>query len=541
METHATPSLTTAQRRKTLTYVLRRVGPVPALLLIAALLTLLQLSTAPPLWWDEGWTLTVARNWVETGHYGRFLADTPVSPGLSGAPTVVLPVALSFRLFGVGAWQGRLPGVVFTVVTLWLLYRVTATLYSRRTGVAALGLALVTPMNPELHPTVIGKQVLGEMPALCFLLAGYLLLFRGLEEERIGKVVAAGLLWGLAVITKQQVIPFLTLSTGVVAIVLFRQRDWRRLFSYVIPFLMAAVAFLAWRWFVRTWLVAPDDPVSGVEGLMWVTAFVPTLPSRLVALLVTLIWGLPVVASLAYGARHHLKGPRGLQRLALWSLTTSWFFWYLLLSVGWGRYLFPAAFLSLIFFAGLIKDITDEFDSGTVWTLWQRLRSREWCHLTRPQQMAIFLLWLTMPATLVGLTGTYLRADNSVFQLADYLHTRVSPGALIETYDSEIMFLTDQRYHFPPDQLHVQLNRRTYLGDRSVKINYDPLSADPDYLINGPLSKSWNLYPDEWLAQHFRLEKRFGPYDLLRFVGADRTQLPPAKELPVLGCTGGGG
>jgi hypothetical protein len=27
-------------------------------------------AQAPPLWWDEGWALTIARNWVESGSYG---------------------------------------------------------------------------------------------------------------------------------------------------------------------------------------------------------------------------------------------------------------------------------------------------------------------------------------------------------------------------------------------------------------------------------------------------------------------------------------
>ncbi len=40
------------------------------LLSIAIVAGLLRLVAVPPLWWDEGWTLTVARNWVESGHYG---------------------------------------------------------------------------------------------------------------------------------------------------------------------------------------------------------------------------------------------------------------------------------------------------------------------------------------------------------------------------------------------------------------------------------------------------------------------------------------
>src|ERR1041385_1891173 len=40
------------------------------------------LDSVPPLWWDEGWTLSVARNWVETGRYQRLLAGHLVPHGL---------------------------------------------------------------------------------------------------------------------------------------------------------------------------------------------------------------------------------------------------------------------------------------------------------------------------------------------------------------------------------------------------------------------------------------------------------------------------
>lgn len=513
MEFCSIPSLTRVWSRKALSCTLQRIGLSRVLLLIAALLTLLQLPTAPPLWWDEGWTLTVARNWVATGHYGRLLAGDPISPRLAATPPVVLPVALSFRLFGIGAWQGRLPGVIFTVVTLWLLYQLTTMLYSRRAGIAALVLAVLTPMNPELHTLLIGKQVLGEVPALCFLLAGYLFLFWGLEEVRIRKVMVAGLLWGLAVVTKQQVIPFLTLSVVVVAFALLRQRDWRSSIWCAIPLLMTVAAFLAWRWFSNTRLIA-SDPTSTVKGLIWVTAVVPALPARLLALMVTSIWGVPIVASLVYAGRHHLDAsPRGLQRLALWSLAAGWFAWYLLLSAGWIRYLFPAAFLSLIFFAGLLQDATDNFNTSTLGSLWAHLRPCRWRRLKRTQQMTILLLLLAVPASLTSLLGTYLRADGSVFQVVEYLHSQTPPDALIETYDSELFFLLDRPYHYPPDQVHVELNRRTFLG-QDVTIDYDPLAADPDYLVIGYRSRLWRLYEDLLSEDRFVRLKRFGEYEI---------------------------
>src|SRR4030095_7239162 len=95
-----------------------RIGAGMLLVLFVLLAATVKLESAPPLWWDEGWTLSVARNWVEQGHYGQLQAGVPAAPALSAATPVVAPIALSFRLLGIGLWQGRLVGVVFTLGAL---------------------------------------------------------------------------------------------------------------------------------------------------------------------------------------------------------------------------------------------------------------------------------------------------------------------------------------------------------------------------------------------------------------------------------------
>jgi hypothetical protein len=60
---------------------------------------------------------TVART-METGQYVRLLDGQPVAARLQGALAVVAPVALSFRLLGVGYWQARLPFALMTLAAL---------------------------------------------------------------------------------------------------------------------------------------------------------------------------------------------------------------------------------------------------------------------------------------------------------------------------------------------------------------------------------------------------------------------------------------
>src|SRR6476661_3471652 len=125
------------------------IGPLAALaLLVIGLWNL----GAPGMWWDEGWTLSVARNWVERGHYGRLLDGQLAPPGLEASFVVTTPVALSFRLLGVGVWQGRLPGVLAMVLALALMYVLARGLYGPRVALGTLLALLLMPMHPQLHP-----------------------------------------------------------------------------------------------------------------------------------------------------------------------------------------------------------------------------------------------------------------------------------------------------------------------------------------------------------------------------------------------------
>ncbi len=91
--------------------------------LLLLLMAFISLEDIPVPWFDEGWTLSLARNWVVAGHYGHLLMGEPVQITIlnAGFP-VIAPVALSFRLLGVGVWQGRFPGVLLTLLALFFFF-----------------------------------------------------------------------------------------------------------------------------------------------------------------------------------------------------------------------------------------------------------------------------------------------------------------------------------------------------------------------------------------------------------------------------------
>ena len=263
------------------------------------------------------------------------------------------------------------------------------------------------------------------------------------------------------------------------------------------------------------------NPLTPIAGLYYVTALVGAPRARLFALFVTLLFGIPTLAGLCYGIRSLIKSRdkllaqdhREVVRLALLVLATSWFGWYVILSIGWPRYLFPVTLVGSIFLAALLGNLTENFSlllhnqtCETSPSKHRRLRNHSVGVL-----LAMLLVMISVPMTLRMLYQSYVvNADASVLEVIDFLNTQTPSASVIETYDPELFFLLNRSYHYPPDQIHVDLIRRNFLKQH-VSIDYDPLAADPDYLVVGPHSKLWKLYDRAVESGSFRLIPGLSP------------------------------
>jgi 4-amino-4-deoxy-L-arabinose transferase-like glycosyltransferase len=496
-----------------------------AILVVLLLLAMtVRLDRLPPLWWDEGWTLTVARTWVERGHYGLLNEGRFAPPELAANFPIVAPIALSFRLFGVGVWQGRFVIALFSLATLALLHYLARRLYNRPVANATLFVLLLMPIYQGLHPVYIGRQVLAEMPMLFYALAGYACLLSALRRPLLFMPPTI-LLWSLALRAKAQPLPFWAASMIVPLLVTLLKRRWREagLLGLALFGSYGGSRLLPWlRDLLLQGHTLPATPISGVREF---TAIVPSLSIRLEALFVTLTAGFPSLLGLTYTAWRWLKRPdkletepeRAIMRLSLLSLAGSWLGWFILLSAGWFRYLFPVTFVGSMFVAALLHDLSDGFDLLAVLrragSALRRLR------LDRPAAKAfltIFLVGLSLPFDLISLGDLFLSADDSVYQVAEFLNTQIPPDALIESYDTELFFLLDRPYHYPPPQMHVDLMRKGFL-QQDVSIEYDPLPADPDYLVIGEYGRnaaSGALYSPVLSAGEFCLVQSYGEYDI---------------------------
>ena len=494
-----------------------------ALFALLVFLAIFKLESAPPLWWDEGWTLSVARNWTEQGYYGRLLAGKPAPRGLEAAFPITAVVSFSFRLLGVGVYQARAPGVIFIVGTFAILYYLACRLYNRRIAATTLLILLfMSPAHPDLHPVLMGRQVLGEMPMMFYLLAGYGF-FLSAQDKCLRAMPLAVLFWGAALITKLQVGPFWLVSLLVPLLVVLCSRRWKLAGLLAVGIICSLMTARLLLWLQQLLLEPGTNPLTPLVGLYYVTALVGAPRARLFAISVTLLLGIPTLAGLFYGIRSFMKSRdkllaqdhREVVRLALLVLAISWFGWYLILSVGWFRYLFPVTLVGSIFLAAMLCNLTENFS----------LRSTLKCgditvkhrRLSNPRigaLLATLLVIISIPMTLRMLYKSYVvDADASVLEVVGFLNTQTPAASVIETYDPELFFLLERRYHYPPDQIHIELNRRTSLG-QNVSIDYDPLAADPDYLVVGHQSKVWRLYDAFLSTGEFRLLKTFRRYNI---------------------------
>jgi len=498
---------------------------LPLLLAILLLSLTYRLEEIPPVWFDEGWVMSVARNWAELGSYTSLNDARPIPPTMLniGLP-VVAPITLSFRLFGVGIWQGRLPGVLFTIGALWLLYHLALRLYDRTIARSTIFVAIFMSGSLELHPFFMGRQALGEMPAVFFLLAGYDS-FLSWRRCPLFLLPLAALFWGLSAATKMQVLPFLVVGLAAPIVVALARHRGRA----VGPMLAGLGGSLAWFGFFRhvheSLLQTHMFPQK--MDLYSTTAIVPVLPVRVQAAVLLLLLGLPALLGVCYGAwRYEIGRTKPIHdndadtvRQSLFFLVTSWMAWYLLLSIGWPRYLFVPVFLGSMFAAVMLSDLTSEFSiPATVKSAADTILRLRF-GLGNFYALSAVLLFTLVPLTLINLYYGYtMPPDRSTSEVAEFLNSATAPDALIETYDMELFVLLNRRYHYPPDEIQLKLNRRTFMG-QDAAIDYDPMAADPDFLVVGPTSRMWHLYDPILQTGSFRLvleRSRYKVYERIR-------------------------
>ena len=503
---------------------IRQIGVGLFLIVSAFAMGLFELEMTPPLWWDEGWTLCVARQWVETGHYGCLLEGQPAPPILAGHFPVVASVTAGFHLFGVGVWQARLVELFYTFGALGFLYVLTARLYSHDVALGTLVLLLFLPANWHMHPFIMGRQVLGEIPMLFFFLAGSVCFL--LVERHPVWWAGAIACWGVALMTKAQIRPFWTLAllaSGLLAVL----RGERRIAALLAGSAAGGWAVLYLLNGLKSVLLQGHTlPNPPMPGLLQASAIVLVPTIRLGALIFTLQFCVPAICGLSYAVwtlfsqwRSHV--PFRLTdaiRALLLTFSVSWFGWFFLLSLGGARYAFPMWFIAAPFTIALIYDWSRGFDvRGIARLIRSGFRARTVGMLQIKSLGVVLLVLLSLWMTVQARYAFRGREDGrAVQEVVAFLQVRVPADATIETYESELLFLLNRPYHYPPAQLNVDFIPQMWKQERHL--TYDPLVADPDYVVVGEFGRWAGIYKSLVETGQVRLILQVGRYQVYKRV-----------------------
>ncbi len=496
--------------------------------LLLAILATYNLELYPTTWFDEGSHLHVPKTLVQFGVYADISSEgfRYFGPTAGVGPTVMLPIALAFAVAGIGLIQARLVMVAYLLLGVALFTLVARRQYGWATAWLA-ALFLVTA--PGINLLYLGRQVLGEVPALAFLMLGILLWWSctGPAPAAAVRLLGAGLAFGLAALTKSQLALILVPTFALLLIadrLYYRQGQVRH---FVVPLSMVLAAMVVG-------LLVQMLPLLGTAELgrtlaLWREAsagavFTFSL-SRALSSVKFLAgpdafayWGVP---ALLYGLT--LARPRtlgGLQQALLVTLAIVGFGWYTAGSIGWPRYAFPSLAVTAIFAAKLFHDLF--IMSG------HPARAGAVGHPRLAVMVGAALIVVHPLVNQVRAIAT--ASDRSPQLVATYLDATVPHADVVETWEPELGFLTQHRYHYPPSGWLDRAVRAKWLAGDAPLRGYDPIrEADPAYLVVGRFAKYTGVYSSIVEEIGAPPIASFGEYDVYTLAG--RRPWPGASDL----------
>ena len=496
-----------------------------AKIFVGALLVFLafyNLSDYPTTWFDEGVHLHVPQTLVRYGEYADRSSDgfRYFGPTLGVGPAVMLPIAGVYQVFGIGLLQARVVMALYFLAALYLFYRLARVLDGP--WVAAAALAFLVG-SPAVAMAETGRQVLGEVPGLFFLLAGLLVWFSAWDGSW-GRLTLAGLLFGAAATTKYQNLIVLAPTIGLAAaadLLYYRAARFRVFFW---PGVVLAAVFGLWQAVLVVYL-GPLTSAENFAALREATAgaaavFSPEAMGRAVRELLSFrAYGGMIVLAVVYGLSCAVPRSREGQRWGIVVLLVAVNLgWYVVASIGWPRYAFAGlAFASLFvgkFFVDMLQGLAGALRSSRDVPQTMTLRGLQ----VAVASWALFILTSSLITTFRPVLDP---PENFPAAMSAYLDREVEKGAIIETWEQELGALTTHNYHYPPARLLNTAVRHIWLAGPSPSLQYKPLETErPPYVLVGGFGRWVGVYPTEGLEKDYTLETRIGSYELYRRTSA---------------------
>ena len=113
-------------------------------LLLVFFLIFFNLTRFPAPWFDEGSHLHVPKTLVQHGVYADISSEgfRYYGPTIGVGPTVMLPIAAMFKLFGIGLLQARLVMALYLLAAIYTFYRLVDHISGKWVALIALALML---------------------------------------------------------------------------------------------------------------------------------------------------------------------------------------------------------------------------------------------------------------------------------------------------------------------------------------------------------------------------------------------------------------
>jgi hypothetical protein len=491
---------------------------VAAGLVIVTALALYRLDVYPVPWFDEGWYLQVPRNLVEHGAYAtrsahEFRRDDTV---LSVSPTVYLPIAAAFELIGIGFLQARLVMVAYLLTATVCCYLLGRQLYGRAAGAAAAYLFLFRmESDPFTSTFLLGRQVMGEVPAIAFVLAGCLAWREAALTGRSRAATLAGVLFGLAVVTKLQFV-----FTVPVAVLVVGGLAWwqgTRVVARLAVITAGVIGLTIAAWFGCLWILLGSDHAASLAANV-IAASAPQV--RIGALAAAwrslsflsgstfLVLGLP---ALAYAILLEVRDPRpDPGRRLVVALVILSGVWFTFRSIGWPRYAYPMLALGNLLIAKLFVDL-----AAGLAVVAQRSVAAPTASRAAAAVVAAVVLALPLPEGRMIAKGLVAPPDHSLSTLRAWLDREVPQGAVVETWEFEVAVMpSPHHYSFPPVRLVDRMITSVFFGGADTP-DYDPSGNGSAYLVVGRFGKWTRLY-EGILRRGVKPVATFGDYDVYR-------------------------
>lgn len=490
-------------------------------LLLLYFLVFHNLTRFPAPWFDEGSHLHVPKTLVQYGEYADISSEgfRYYGPTIGVGPTVMLPIAGAFKLFGIGLTQARLVMALYLLAAIYVFYRLVEHLAGK--WVAWIALALLLSSRSVLF-LEYGRQLLGEVPGFFFILLALYLWFSRWNENDWKRLALIGLFFGLAMITKYQYLLFLApalILSWLLDIFYYKTSTHR---NFLVPGIVAAGSFGIWQVLTLQYL----GPSTAMENLALLRASaegaafnfnLAQLAANFGELTSRAAYLGALIPSLIYGFFISIPRTREGQKWSvIFLLVALNLVWYVVASIGWIRYAFLGLTLSSIFISRLFSEITEgfRFDWSAGW-----FRSLFEIRNAAKFAVSLWLIAIIMIPMAKTVLDIAMPGPAYARQMSEYLNENVPLDAIIETWDPEMGFLTDHNYHYPPNALLAVAVDQVYYYGEPVQDRYDFVQTEkPDYLLAGEFSKWTQIYPLEELMDEYELVQTFGDYDLYRRV-----------------------